>query len=95
MLKNDTLKNGTPRIGLYESAPPPPPPEASTLNIREVVKFHNLGHRSSETDLRTESPSSSARSEKMTIWTKLDIIRKRISQIRFCKRILIVKNLNY
>ena len=24
MLKNDTLKNGTPRIGLYGSAPPPP-----------------------------------------------------------------------
>ena len=24
MLKNDTLKNGTSRIGLYGSAPPPP-----------------------------------------------------------------------
>ena len=58
MLKNDTLKNGTSRIGLYGSAPPRP--EAPTLNIREVVKFHNLGHRSSETDFRTELPSSSA-----------------------------------
>ena len=26
MLKNDILKNGTSRIGLYGSAPPPPPP---------------------------------------------------------------------
>ena len=25
MLKNDTLKNGTSRIGLYGSLPPPPP----------------------------------------------------------------------
>ena len=25
MLNNDTLKNGTSRIGLYGSAPPPPP----------------------------------------------------------------------
>ena len=25
MLKNDTLKNGTSRIGLYGSAPPPSP----------------------------------------------------------------------
>ena len=65
MLKNDTLKNGTSRIGLYGSAPPPSP-EASTLNIREIVKFHNLGHRSSETDFGTELPSSSARSEKTT-----------------------------
>ena len=78
MLENDTLKNGTSRIGLYGSAPPPTP-EASTLNIREVVKFRNLGHRSSETDFRTELPSSSARSEKMITLS----------------RILIVKNLNY
>ena len=54
MLKNDTLKNGTSRIGLYGSAPPPP--EASTLNIREVVKFYNLGHKSSETDFRGSTP---------------------------------------
>ena len=66
MLKNDTLKNGTSRIGSYGNDRPP---EASTLNIREVVTFHNLGHRSSETDFRTELPSSSARSEKMTTRT--------------------------
>ena len=31
----------------------------------------------------------------MTTWTKLDIILKPISQIRFCKKILIVENFNY
>ena len=62
MLKNDTLKNGTSRIGLYA---PPPPPEASTSNIREVVKFHNLGHKRSETDFRAELLSSLTRSAKM------------------------------
>ena len=45
---------------------PPPHPQASTLNIREIVKFHNLGHRSPETDTGAELPSSSARSEKTT-----------------------------
>ena len=53
MLKNDTLKSGTSRIGLYGSAPPP---EVSTLNIQEVVKFYNLGHKSSETDFRRSTP---------------------------------------
>ena len=31
MLKNDTLKNGTSRIGLYGSAPPPSPRFESTI----------------------------------------------------------------
>ena len=52
MLKKDTLKNGTSRLGLYGMPPPP----ASTLNIREVVKFYNLGHKSSETDFRGSTP---------------------------------------
>ena len=52
---NDTLKNGTSRVGLYGSAPLPTP-QASTLNIREVVKFYNLGHKSSETDFWGSTP---------------------------------------
>ena len=33
MLKNDTLKNGTSRIGLYGSAPPPPDKHGGFQNI--------------------------------------------------------------
>ena len=41
MLKNDTLKNGTSRIGLYGSAPPPREIEAMevVLWILERVNF--------------------------------------------------------
>ena len=31
----------------------------------------------------------------MTTWTKLDITRKPINPIRFCKKILIVENFSY
>ena len=34
MLKNDTLKNGTSRIGLYGSAPPGHSQQANRLNYR-------------------------------------------------------------
>ena len=37
MLKNDTLKNGTSRIGLSGSAPPPPP--ASIQRAVELFKY--------------------------------------------------------
>ena len=44
MLKNDTLKNGTSRKGLYGSAPPPPPPDKmKILSLKQqqgVYMFH-------------------------------------------------------
>ena len=40
-------------------------------------------------------PSSFSSFWEMTTWTKLDITRKPVSQIRFCKTILIVENVNY
>ena len=39
MLKNDTLKNGTSRIGLYGSAPPSP--RVQTLEYGRVVHIKN------------------------------------------------------
>ena len=44
MLKNDTLKNGTSRIGLYGSAPPPPGINHSKMqNVKQnwVLRFHD------------------------------------------------------
>ena len=40
-------------------------------------------------------PSSFSSFWEMTTWAKLDINRKPISQIRFCKKILIVENFNH
>ena len=40
-------------------------------------------------------PSSISLFWEMTTWTKLDITQKPISQIRFCKKILIVETFNY
>ena len=54
MLKNDTLKNGTSRIGLYGSAPPPPgnramvPQQKSSLYLATVhISVVNLNKYSS------------------------------------------------
>ena len=42
MLKNDTLKNGTSRIGLYGGAPPPPPPGLTVLFTVIITEFKSV-----------------------------------------------------
>ena len=42
MLKNDTLKNGTSRIGLYGSAPPPGRSSNNERTVRYIMKTQKL-----------------------------------------------------
>ena len=44
MLKNDTLKNGTSRIGLYGSAPPPPGVVHTTVFLDSSVLDYICGN---------------------------------------------------
>ena len=49
--ENDTLKNGTSRIGLYASAPPPPPPPESNMKTwisNAYSQIRKLGFQKSE-----------------------------------------------
>ena len=65
------------------------------MQCQDQVQFcdHNIAYDIKVIQFST-LPSSFSSFWEMTTWRELEITRKPISQIRFCKKILIVDNFN-